>query len=186
MLIIYIIAGVSVLLIILGFIALLTQKIYIDQKTQTHTEVDIPLFGRMRTNYPALVFVFLGCALSFLILQKFAVHKEKVDWLITGSMQNVSENQLDWREGSMDLFPCEIKESEFGEFGSFRIVAAIEKGKTFEDLIESIHFDHPDGASFVLFPRKEYEKYSKRLSGSLLDECTERTRLYKALPLEYK
>lgn len=183
MTIFFVLSGISVLLILLGFIALLTQKIYIDSRTNTLTEVEIPLFGKMKTNFPALIFVFFGCVLIFFAVEKF---NEKVPWLITGSLQNVGENDIDWSKGSVSLFPCDIDNPEIGEKGNFRILAKIEKGKTFEDIIERVHFDHPDGASYVLFPGKEYKKHSKRPLESLLEEYTYRTRLYKPLPVEYK
>ena len=184
MYVIYFALGISVLSIVLGFIALLTQKIYIDSRTNTLTEVEIPLFGKMKTNFPALIFVFLGFALIFFVVEKFNIQKE--DWLITGSLQTVEGREIDWGKGVLELFPCDIKESEIGKNGNFRILASIEKGKTFEDIIERVHFDHPGGASFVLFPRKEYERHSVRSLLSLLKEYTDTTRLYKPLPVEYQ
>ena len=50
--------GISILLIILGFIALLKQKTYIDSKTQQPTKIKLPFFGEMITNFPALIFIF--------------------------------------------------------------------------------------------------------------------------------
>jgi hypothetical protein len=44
---ILIIHGISALAIILGFIALLTQKIYMDAKTQKATQIKIPIVGRL-------------------------------------------------------------------------------------------------------------------------------------------
>jgi len=45
---------------ILGFIALLSSRIYIDQPSNSTGEVEVPFLGKPKGNYPALVFVLLG------------------------------------------------------------------------------------------------------------------------------
>jgi hypothetical protein len=52
--------GFAVLLAVLGLVALLKQKTYLDSKTGQPTQIEIPLIGKMKTNYPALIFVFLA------------------------------------------------------------------------------------------------------------------------------
>ena len=68
--------------ILLGFIALLKQKTYLDSKTNQPTDVEVPLVGRLKTNYPALVFVFLGFCLAFYVVHKSLPQKEII-WKIT-------------------------------------------------------------------------------------------------------
>ena len=55
--IIYLLAG---LCFVLGFVALLKQKTYIDSQTNQPTEIELPFVGKLTTNYPALGFVFIG------------------------------------------------------------------------------------------------------------------------------
>lgn len=51
----------AILLLTFGFIALLKQKTYLDPATRKPTtEVEIDGFGRLKTNYPALIFVFFS------------------------------------------------------------------------------------------------------------------------------
>lgn len=51
-------------LMILGSIFLVfKQKILVDRETGKETSVDLPFFGKLKTNYPGLVIFFLGCAL---------------------------------------------------------------------------------------------------------------------------
>ncbi|MGH2508312.1 MAG: hypothetical protein ACRDHZ_13055, partial [Ktedonobacteraceae bacterium] len=64
-------AAIGAILIFLGFIALLSQKIYIDHRTNKATEIDVPILGKMKANYPALIFVFLGCAVVVFGLNKY-------------------------------------------------------------------------------------------------------------------
>ena len=66
----YILFGIALLSIILGFVALLSQKVYLDATTKQPTEVQIPFLGKIKSNYPALVFAFLGAALAFYAFQK--------------------------------------------------------------------------------------------------------------------
>ena len=67
---VYIILIISIIGIILGFVALITQKIYINPETSEATEVEIPFIGKIKTNYPALVFAFLGFGLAFYVFNK--------------------------------------------------------------------------------------------------------------------
>ena len=50
----YIGSGVGAGLIVLGFFALLAQRIYIDSGTLTASEIEIPFLGKMKANFPAL------------------------------------------------------------------------------------------------------------------------------------
>ena len=79
-----IVYGISVLSIILGFVALLTQKVYIDRERNMPTQVEVPLFGKLKTNYPALIFVFLGFLMAYVAFDR-SRELPKRDWLITGS-----------------------------------------------------------------------------------------------------
>ncbi len=46
---------------ILGFIALLSRKIYLHPETKELTEVEVPILGRLRTNIPRWsLFTLLG------------------------------------------------------------------------------------------------------------------------------
>jgi hypothetical protein len=59
------------------------QKTYLDPETKQPTEIEVPLIGKLKTNYPALIFVFLGIVLAFLTFRtSHAPPKEK--WEIEG------------------------------------------------------------------------------------------------------
>ena len=62
---IIILYAIAALSIILGFIALIKQKVYLDKDTKKQTELEIPILGKLKTNYPSLVFVFLGFFLVY-------------------------------------------------------------------------------------------------------------------------
>ena len=60
--IIYLLAG---LCFVLGFVALLKQKTYIDSQTNQPTEIELPFVGKLKSNFPALVFVVVGAFLAY-------------------------------------------------------------------------------------------------------------------------
>src|SRR5580765_6879571 len=50
----------------LGFFALLRQHTYLDPKTNAPIEIELPLLGRMKANYPALIFPFIAALFGYL------------------------------------------------------------------------------------------------------------------------
>jgi hypothetical protein len=154
---IFIMYGISSPSIVLGFIALLTQKIYIDHESNQPTEVEIPFLGKLKTNIPAIVFVFLGCGLAFYTFDKSFPPKQ-VDWTIKGSFQNTKNADFDWRKGTLSFHPTNI-DGEISDKGRFEFTVKIDDGKTFEDVYELIDFSHPE-ASAQIDPGKEYKAYT--------------------------
>lgn len=76
-----IVYGISILSIVLGFIALLAQKTYINPETNEPSEVEIPFIGKIKTNYPAVIFVFLGFAAAL-----HAFNKSEPQFPLTGKV----------------------------------------------------------------------------------------------------
>lgn len=169
-----IIYGISTLTIILGFIALLTQKIYIDRNTQQPTEIEIPTVGRMKTNFPALVFVVLGFFLAFYTIPK-SFPPQKNEWVVTGSF--VSGEDINWQDGTLTVFPADFK-CAVDPNGRFEIKAKIEEGKTFEDIIQFIDYSHPRG-SMQIYPKKEYDAKE-----TLIKHETKNSREYKPINVQ--
>lgn len=105
---IFIMYGISSLSIVLGFIALLTQTIYIDRESNQPTEIEIPFLGKLKTNIPSIVFVFLGCGLAFYTFDESFPPKQ-VDWTIKGLFQNTKNTDFDWRKGTLTFHPTNIE-----------------------------------------------------------------------------
>lgn len=177
--IILIICGAS---IILGFIALLTQKVYMDSQTRDPVEYEIPLLGKVKTNYPAIVFVVLGFALLAYKIHLIGEHeakRSKQNWVITGSLTSPANNPpLDLSGFNINLHPTEIKRKDPGD-GDYFIEVEIERGETFENKIEKIFFTKTDSSSKVIWKAE----INPRLPGIILDS-TGTTRAYK--PIEVK
>lgn len=171
--------GISILAIILGFVALLTQKIYIDSATNQPTEVDIPFFGKIKTNIPALVFVFLGFGTAIFAFNKsLPIHKTK--WNIEGFLTTDKE-KIDWEYGALIVFPSDFEVS-VSKNGKFRIEALIEQGKTFEDVVQFIDYSHANG-SIKINPKKEYKSFMEKKE-TLLKEVEQHMREYKPALIE--
>jgi len=174
--------GISALSIVLGFIALLTQKIYIDPTTKEPTvEVEIKFLGKLKTNIAALAFLFLGIALAVFAFNK-SYPVKKVEWTLIGQLTNEGNQSIKWDEGTLAVLPKDI-DVELGERGSFSITLKVEEGKTIEDAIQMIDYSHPVGRVCIRL-KKEYEDYSNGRE-SLIQEATENVRRYRPVPIEY-
>lgn len=179
----YILFGVAVVLVVLGFIALLTQKTYLDSTTQKPVEIEVPLFGKLKANYPSLAFVFLGAVLAFVAFEK-SFPPRKVDWTLTGSLKHPAHKRINWTQGyDLALIPSTVIVKErMGDKGEFELVALIDEGKSIEQVFELLVFTHAEGS--VRVPLKaEYDAYRKKGS-SLITAATDHTRHFGQIPIE--
>jgi hypothetical protein len=172
--------GISISSIVLGFFALLRQKTYIDSATNQPVEVEIKTFGKLKTNYPALVFVFLGFAAAFLAFPK-SVIKEKVPWVIKGQLVDSSHKIDDWREGDFQIVPQGIDVSIDKATGAYTIRMDIEKGESFEDAVKCIIYSHQLG-QIQFCPESELQNKRKNMP-SVLTTTDDPTRFYKPIQL---
>lgn len=179
----------SGLCIVLGFIALLSQKVYRIEGAngkETATRVEVPLFGKygkMTTNYPALLFLVAGFALAVFALQSDpGPPPGKVNWLITGELTvPEGETAIPWHQGSLTVFPTDFEPRVFPS-GKFEISARIPAGRTFEDVVQRIDFSHENGSVQVI-PREELEEFNAG-GESLLENRTENSRDFRKIPVK--
>jgi len=185
----YLTFGLAALAIVLGFVALLKQRTYLDAKTQKPVQIDIPLLGKnikMKTNYPALAFLFLGFLLVIYVLRiEFPSEKIELDWSVEGSF--VDPNINDWdRAGTLGLFPPQKIQTQgqpVDRNGYFNIIVKIEKDKTFEQVVQKITYSHREG-QVIIIPAQEYSAYERHEESCKLELVTQNTRKYRSLPLE--
>lgn len=179
MFLIVLIFSLSALSIILGFIALLTQKIYIDSDSKQLTQIEIPIIGKMKTNYPALIFVIGGLVLAYITIDQ-SFPPRKISWEIRGSFISENSGNIDWDNGTLAVFPVDFKTSVRSD-GVFIIQADIDEGKTFEEIVQYIDYSHKLGTTQI-YPQKQYTSY---LNGeeSLIDKTTKESRKYKPKPI---
>lgn len=179
---IYVMYMLSALLIILGFIALLSQKNYVDKDAKKVTEVEIPILGKLKTNYPSLVFVFLGVFIAYISFDR-SKPISKNDWKITGSFKSMDNEHINWPKGELKIFPSDFEQPIIKADGTFEIHGRIEDGKTFEDIVERIDFSCPE-YSAIIYPNNEYKKYKETRDSSLLRALTNNSRDYKVKTVE--
>jgi hypothetical protein len=80
----YLCAAGGLVMIIGGIWLIYKEKIYIDRATNQVTEIDIPLFGRLKTNVPALALFALGFFPLF-----FPIYKSQTQfWTIRGNVSS--------------------------------------------------------------------------------------------------
>lgn len=176
----YILYGISLIAIVLGFIALLKQKTYIDSKTKEITEISVPFVGKMKTNYPSLIFLALGMALAFVVFNKS--YDKTTDWRIRGTFTDPSNNITDFSNGTLNIVPNNNISAKITPDGQFDISMKIKDGVSFEEAVESIDYTCAKFSANIL-PEQEKAKKEKKNTTTLLENDTRTTRRYKAVPL---
>jgi hypothetical protein len=169
--------AISALCIVLGFIALLKQRLYIDAHTQRPTAVELPFFGKLKTNYPALFFVFVGAGLALEAIRNSPPTEE---WTLTGSLKDPPGKHVKWSEGTFTLIPHTTM-SRISDTGLFEIHVPIEKGKSIETVYDTLDYTAVEG-NVQIDLRKEYQA-SKRGEDSLIKNIATHHRKFKPIPI---
>ena len=164
----------SFIIISLGGLCLILQKVYkVDTETGEQTTVDLPFFGKLSTNYPALAFVFIGAGLAFFTFNKTYMVTE--NWSISGQIKPPpGMEKVKWEGGKIHLSPPLI-DWNVKVNGEFDISGILPKNKTFEDVVEQIAYEYQfkdgDATTFVtakILPVAEYDKYRNKERGLLV------------------
>jgi hypothetical protein len=197
---------ISALSIILGFIALLKQRTYIDADTKQPTEVEVPVLGKLKSNYPALVFVFLGFAASIFAFDRadrLRRHTQELadnlrrdslnrnlgtdTWTITGDFDMIKEDpnctgrKINFENSRIVLDPTDIVMGpEFEPEGYFEFKINVAKGKSFENAISTMYFTLESGGVFKLIPKNEFDLFNHGKQSKLHDTA-DHGRDYKIL-----
>jgi hypothetical protein len=123
----------------LGFIALLKQKTYIDTATGAATTIDVPLVGKMQTNFPALVFVFVGLAFGFLAIKMANdAYRAVAPITVEGQLKTQKNEVTDWAPTEINVQPS--YHQAVSPTGHYTIVVNIPKWESFDDWLEAISF----------------------------------------------
>ena len=182
MMTIIIMYSISVLLIVLGFIALLKQKTYIDADTKMPSEVDVPMLGKFKSNYPALIFVFFGFGLTV-----FAFNKPVgVDvWFVEGNFVKPTDKNVNWKNGETWVHPTNfIDPPVIEEDGTFEFEIQLEKGVSFEDAIQEIKFSFDTLGTTSIYPEVEYKNFKAGEKGCYFKKAGKYKRKYSAIKID--
>jgi hypothetical protein len=173
--------GIAALSIVLGFAALLLQKTYLDSRTGLATSIELPVLGKLRTNYPALVFALLGIGLAIFALRSSI----KSEWVLTGRLEHPSQKDIDWSHCLVRAIPSEVW-SDVSREGLFTIRAFIEDGKSIDEVLDTLDFTHEVG-SVQIYLKREHDLYSrgeksmiKNIAGHTWNFAPTETALYSA------
>jgi len=157
--IMYVLAG---LCFILGAIALMMQKTYIDKQTNQPTEIEIPILGKLKTNYPSLVFVVIGGVLAAIPWYKESPVQPpigKEQWVITGAFLAPPGETLRWETGIITILPKVFEAVPYPN-GTFQIIGTIPKDKKIEDMVSAINYTNGKFSSCILVSN-EYKKFKE-------------------------
>lgn len=137
---------IAVISLVLGFIALLKQKLYLDPQTgeTTESEIEIPVIGRLKTKYPALIIVFLGIVLTYLSFQKsIEIEQSPNEWIISGSFKEPEgdASPIKWSAYNFSTLPTDIQHHVSDKSANFSITVPVKKGKKFEEVYKQLNFE---------------------------------------------
>lgn len=174
--------GLSTLIVLLGGVSLVLQKVYkVDSATGEKTIVEIPVFGKLSTNYPAIVFVFIGAALATYTLNK--TWETDDHWVVSGSFHTPNAEIINWERGNLRISPKKYHMSVSPD-GTFEIQGEIRKGRDFEEEVKQITYENCscDGKVFgaSIMAESEYNNFIKK-EKSLVEGAGKNTRRYKAV-----
>ena len=181
-----VVLAIAVLLIVLGFVALLKQKLYVDSETGQVTEVEVPLLGKLRTNAPAIAFVVFGSAITFGAMKSNEQRLDRLSddlrvdagatetWTINGRLQLPSDvvgtsvdcgySQgpcISLQDGTLRLIESPIEDLQVADNGEFLFEVEVPKGLAFEDwMVNRIVYEHRGLTGMVtLFTTNDPQHY---------------------------
>jgi hypothetical protein len=177
--------GLSILIVLLGGVSLVMQKVYkVDGVTGEKTIIEVPFFGKLSTNYPAIAFVFIGAALASYTLNKTCDSDDS--WIISGSLRAPNGEVVNWERGSLRLSPKKFHMT-VSPNGNFEIQGDIKKGHKFEEEVKQITYENGTcdgkvyGASIMV--ENEYNSFTKN-ENSLVEKAESYTRRYKTVDVD--
>ncbi|HET7065485.1 MAG TPA: hypothetical protein VFI49_14530 [Rudaea sp.] len=185
----------AALMTVLSFLALIKSKVYINEQTNTPTSVDLPILGKISTNYPALIFVMLACALAFYAVktnadvqqQNAQIQKELAlaqddEWVVTGQILAPpgASRDIDLRNGTVEAVPA-FPAVSIDRTGKFELRVKLRHGDDFEKSIGLIDYTNLELGSAQIIPAEELQAFQKDPSKSHLASMTPLSRSYKAV-----
>jgi hypothetical protein len=182
--------SVSVLALFLGFLALLRQKTYLDAKTNAPIEIELPIFGKMKANYPAVIFLFIAGLFGYLGYS--ARDLPRAQWSVVGSVGYANGTPLvdaDWQKLQIKIVPDRYNYTvNKDSAGHFTIAPDLPDGINFEQEITSVIFSLSKDPylSCRFSPKQELDNWNdpSKHGQSLITVVAQRSRVLKGVKLE--
>ena len=186
----YALLGIGAFTIVLGFVALLRQKTYIDANSNS-TEVEVPFFGRMKTNLPALLFVFIGAVLVSVPAFRSATGIKV--WEINGPAVQLDDGTEIKKEDWDNHFKIRLVPDSFNDVGifdtknkgRFTFKLPLIEGVDFEKAVDHIVFELVGEPYFTcsLFPEEELKAYHSNKTNSIISSAGGNYREFRTIKL---
>ena len=181
---------VSVLALFLGFFALLSQKTYLDAETQAPIEIELPFFGKMKANYPAVIFLFIAGMFGYFAYWSRDLPRDQ--WSVVGSVGYGNGDLLDaadWQKLQIKVIPDRYNSTVSKDSaGHFTIAPDLPVGINFEQEITSVIFSlNKDPYLSCRFnPKQELDNWNdpSKQGQSLLTDVKQHSRVLKGVKLE--
>lgn len=187
----YFLLALAALALVLGFVALLRQKTYLDPNTKTPMEIEVPIFGRMKANVPALAFVFFAALFAFLAAQ--LSEKPGIEqWSLRGPVLFAGGTKIspnDWKGITVETDPPMYSRFvDSKKVGRVLLTLPLLSGITFEEAVTSILFELEIGERYfscTYYPEQELEAWNdpETREQSIIRYVTKLTREIKAIKL---
>lgn len=144
---------------------------------------------KMKTRYPALIFLVPATVFAFLGHHVEVVNAGNEDWTIKGKFEAPEGNSgpINWSDGVLTIRPTAIKKTDVGENGNFEIIVSVPTGKLFEDWYDFFEYSSFDKKYQVtVLPDGELAKYqSGNRHSSLLTHMKPNVRIYDEIPVKF-
>ncbi len=92
------------LVALIGAYALLRQKLIVDDSGNV-IEVEIPIFGKIKSNYPSVVAIFIAAALCAFIIDKLTFEPDKIPMVATVTVESEEENKKKMYSSPLFRYP---------------------------------------------------------------------------------
>ena len=151
--------AIATLLIILGFIALIVQKVYINPENPQVSEIHLPLLGKLKTNYPSVVFVFIAAALILIPPNKIQGSDEKLnEWNIAGKLTS-SIDDINWKETEFIIHPSDVS-FDIEDDGMYVLtIDDVPESVDIEKIARWIYIKHPKLETFKINTDQEIKRW---------------------------
>jgi hypothetical protein len=84
------------------------------------TEIQLPVLGKLKTNYPSLIFLALGIFLAVYVFNKS--YSTKRVWDISGTFIDTTKGITNWSQGEFNIQPSSIIKKVIDPSGNFQII----------------------------------------------------------------
>lgn len=164
-------------LIITGVVFLFKEKKYFDTIKNEVISVEIPFFGKIKSNYPSVIIIFIAAAIAFYTFRQKVC---TVEWIVQGYIEDAT-GDYDYRIGTLTVLgaetPADAKD-EMQKDGKFTIEIGLPEGISLEQGIDHIRYEHQSAGYFFIDTKAAYKEF-KEGDTLLLQYVTPLSRMYK-------